>query len=675
MIERSPGEMDPCTAPALLFDANGVGQPADAAVAHSMADGDYAVAQLLDIPFPMWAARVDGALRWYNQRWLRLTGQTQVQQQADEWLATIHPDDRERCRAHWAQLLTMRQEATLEYRLRIADGTYRWMLETVAPSIDHDRIVAGFVGVCLDINDRHEREAALWRHVEHFRTLAEHANGMVSRHAPDGVYLYASEAAEHLIGYTPEELVGRWSYELVHPQDLPIVLRTHEALLAQTGAQSCAYRLLCKDGWYRWFETRWFAARDTTQAVVEIYAATRDITEQTQAEALLQTHAAHLRRAVYAAPLPVMIHADDGEVLLVNQVWTDLTGYTLHDLPTVADWSERAFGTRQPIGSDDIDQLYSLDRPLHEGEFVIRTQGGTLRSWDFHLVPIGPTHDGRRLVMRVALDVTDRRHAEREHAQLIAREQISRAEADVLREMDQLKSVFLANVSHDLRTPLHHIKGYASTLLRPHLAFDADTTQEYLRIVVDECDTLEQLISDLLDTSRLDSGKFALSIDSVDLGALARKAVARWQDVDDRRFTLEIPAELPPVPADGRRIQQVLDNLLTNIIHHTPPQTSATIAITTNRSEAIVSVVDNGPGISPEHLPRLFDRFYQAPSADRRSRGSGLGLFICKGIVEQHGGRIWVEMVPGAGTRFCFSLPRRYRNVRNVGTDAPAATH
>lgn len=293
---------------------------------------------------------------------------------------------------------------------------------------------------------------------------------------------------------------------------------------------------------------------------------------------------------------------------------------------------------------------------------------GMAHHFEGRLIPEPDASGAVVAVLAIMTDVTERKQSEADHALAVARAQVVHDEAEALRRLDRLKSEFLANVSHDLRTPLHHIKGFASTLIRPQISFDAATTREYLRIIIEECDTLERLISDLLDTSRLESGKFSLIIDSVDIGELVRKAVRRWQTMSDREFLVDVQGVPPPVPADPRRIQQVLDNLLANVVAHTPPQTSATVSVTMNRNELTVAVQDQGPGISPEHLPHLFDRFYQASSElDRRMRGSGLGLYISKGIVELHGGRMWFEQVPEGGLQFCFSLPRRHRKTKVLG--------
>ncbi|HZB94569.1 MAG TPA: ATP-binding protein [Herpetosiphonaceae bacterium] len=246
-------------------------------------------------------------------------------------------------------------------------------------------------------------------------------------------------------------------------------------------------------------------------------------------------------------------------------------------------------------------------------------------------------------VIGVASDITERSRAEEERL-----------------AFEQLKSDFIANISHDLRTPLHHIRGYASLLLQHGSNLDEETQQEFLQTISDSSEQLARLIADLLDASRINkTGALTIEIETMQIDALVRSVVQRWQTISSHQFKAIIPDYVPPVAADGVRIGQVLDNLLTNIVRHTPENTSAEIEIQVEETELLISAIDHGPGVGAEHLLHLFERFYQVdPRRDGQRRGTGLGLFICKWIVEQHGGRIWAEPTPGGGLTIRFTLPR-----------------
>jgi PAS domain S-box-containing protein len=256
-----------------------------------------------------------------------------------------------------------------------------------------------------------------------------------------------------------------------------------------------------------------------------------------------------------------------------------------------------------------------------------------------------PFHDETGAItgaIGVAMDITARKRADEER-----------------RAFEQLRTDFIANISHDLRTPLHHIKGYALLLLQRGSKLDDQTRQDFLQTISDASDQLTRLISDLLETSQNTTGDLKLQIKNIQLDKLVRSVAQRWRGISSHQFAALVPADVPSVPADRGRIEQVLDNLLTNVVRHTPEQTSAELSLEITNDELVISVIDHGPGVAAEHLPHLFERFYQVePSAGGPRRGSGLGLFICKRIIEQHGGRIWAEPTPETGTTVRFTLPR-----------------
>lgn len=232
-------------------------------------------------------------------------------------------------------------------------------------------------------------------------------------------------------------------------------------------------------------------------------------------------------------------------------------------------------------------------------------------------------------------------------------------QAAALREADRLKSLFISTITHELQSPLGFIKGYATTLLRPDAGFDERTRREFLQIISEESDSLSALIDDLLDLSRIEAGALTVEKQPVPLGKLLRRAVGRARVKPSQHdFVLQVPARLPTVEADPRRLEQVLRNLLDNAVKYSPEGGKITLSATLEGGSVVVSVADQGIGIPPEEQGRVFERFFRAAGAARVSRrGAGLGLSICRGVVEAHGGRIWLESRVGRGTTVHFSLP------------------
>lgn len=229
-----------------------------------------------------------------------------------------------------------------------------------------------------------------------------------------------------------------------------------------------------------------------------------------------------------------------------------------------------------------------------------------------------------------------------------------------LQEMERMRSEFLAMVSHDLHTPLTAIKGSMEVLL--HEGVGMELSRELLGIAQKNTDRLFRMVSDILDLARIEAGRFEIRYEPFDVVLGLRGAMDRLRRLAQDRdiaLTLHAPDGLPLVVADGLRMDQVFTNLLGNALKFTSPGGQIDVTVREIPTEIVVDLRDSGMGIPPEHLGRIFDRFYRVPlPAGERIEGSGLGLSICKAIVEEHGGRIWVESVVGQGSTFSFTLPK-----------------
>ncbi len=228
------------------------------------------------------------------------------------------------------------------------------------------------------------------------------------------------------------------------------------------------------------------------------------------------------------------------------------------------------------------------------------------------------------------------------------------------REAEELKSTFISVISHELKTPVALIKGYAGTLRREDAHWDEKTLREGLQIIEEESDKLSTLIDNLLDASRIQAGGLKLEMSDVMLPRLAQKVVSRLQTQTSRhRFQIEFPPNFPVVIGDAARLEAVFYNLVANAIKYSPQGGKVRVGGYFDEREVTVYVADQGVGIAREDQDRLFNPFSRVDSGlVRRAPGAGLGLYLCRAIVEAHGGRIWVESALEQGSTFYFSLPR-----------------
>lgn len=224
------------------------------------------------------------------------------------------------------------------------------------------------------------------------------------------------------------------------------------------------------------------------------------------------------------------------------------------------------------------------------------------------------------------------------------------------RKQAQFQKDFVSMITHELRTPLGFIKGYTTTLLRSDTEWDPKSRNEFLTIIDQETDKLQELIDNILDTARLQSGTMPISFQKIRIEPIIRDVKNSIETQHPgRKIECQLLNNIPPIEGDPRRLAQVFGNLITNAIKYAP---DASLLIKTHQRATGITIVfkDTGPGIPADELPHIFEKFFRGKES-RIKHGSGLGLFICRQIIRSHHGRLMVDSVPGRGTKFIIHLP------------------
>jgi two-component system phosphate regulon sensor histidine kinase PhoR len=251
-----------------------------------------------------------------------------------------------------------------------------------------------------------------------------------------------------------------------------------------------------------------------------------------------------------------------------------------------------------------------------------------------------------RLASRVGLVLSN--------AQLLAQE---RQTVERLRQLDSMKSDFVAVTSHELRTPLTSVVGFIKTLRRPDISLDRADIQEFLEIVDRQSERLTRLVEDLLLTARIESGTIDLQMDSVDIGRVLEESLDVFESAKER-VQLAVQPDLPSVVTDGYRLVQIARNLIENALKFSPEDSSVRVTVVRDGESILLEVADRGAGISAEDLPNVFERFHQVGDPlDRHVQGLGLGLYIVRNIVDALNGSIDVRSAVGEGSTFSVRLP------------------
>jgi PAS domain S-box-containing protein len=385
---------------------------------------------------------------------------------------------------------------------------------------------------------------------------------------------------------------------------------------------------------------------------VHLLGIVRDLSDRHLYQKALAESDRRLQWALQQAPIPIMIHSDDGQVIELNRAWQRISGYSLEDIPTLDAWAAASWD--RSSARNMLEQIYRggdglVGSPV---ELALQIKNGEIRRWLFYSAELGNMKNGRQARMISALDLTEWKAAEEQRNRAL-----TQAEA-----ANRSKDQFLATLSHELRTPLNAILGWIF-LMKQELV-KPEMQKEGLAVIERNARAQSNLIADLLDISRIVSGKLRLEPKSFNLLSCVEGAMDNVRlSADEKgiRVLCKMDASVPPdfvLYGDPVRLEQVLSNLLVNAIKFTPSNGSVEVSAELENSMVRLRVTDTGIGIEPEFLPCLFDRFSQADESLRKDRGLGLGLTISRHIVDLHGGRIFaVSDGPGKGSSFTIELP------------------
>jgi two-component system sensor histidine kinase KdpD len=381
------------------------------------------------------------------------------------------------------------------------------------------------------------------------------------------------------------------------------------------------------------------AAREGEQQTAALYGLSRDLAATRGIEALMAIAVRHIADVFRSQVAVLLPHREKG-LAPVSDVPDQL----------VVDGSEIAvarwvFEHGQPagLGTSTLPGASALYLPLKASRGVVGVLG--VRPPNRHdLDAPEQVHQLETFANQTAIAL--------ERAQLADEAQ----EAHTRAEGERLRNSLLSSVSHDLRTPLASITGAATTILDNGVRLDQPTQRELLESVRDEAERLNRIVDNLLDMTRLESGAVQLRREWHPLEEIVGAALRRLaRFVGDRKVTVSIPKDLPLVPVDDVLVEQLLVNLLDNALKYTKPDTPIRIIATGSSENVTVEVADRGPGLPRGEEDQVFEKFYRAAASG--ARGVGLGLAICRGIVEAHGGRIWAQNLPEGGVAFLFTLP------------------
>lgn len=582
---------------------------------------------------------------------------------------------------------------------------------SVAPIHDGEGGISGGVMVIRDVSERRkhvqvlrEAYAELDRRVAERTSALQQANAAlhetlalfrgVAESTPDLIFVknlqqcmvMANPATCRLFGRTEQELIGQRIADLIDDEDIARGVDEHDKRVLHSGRIERVEQVLKTPEGYRTFLSTKSPLRDVNGSIIGLITVATDITERKRIENDLREAQRFTQGLLDTAPLVLyLLDLDHGRIVFASGMVLQALGYEAEALRAMS-----THGLLELVHRDDRHSLMKHLRDYRDGEDGLRTVELRFRHHDGDwrwlycrerlFDPVART----RLVLGVAIDVTDRRQAERELEQLIDTEKRLRHEAE---RANRAKDEFLAVVSHELRSPLNALRGW-SFLLGNSNPVDANLLERAVQAIKRNVDHQARLIDDLLDTSRIMSGKLNLEhrplnlIETVNAAIEVVRPAAAAKRID---VVFDHPPGALSVEGDPARLHQVVVNLLSNAVKFTPEEGHiGIVAEVTPDDMARIAVTDTGVGIDAQFLPRLFQRFTQADSSTTRKHGGlGIGLALVRHLIELHGGCVTAESEGlNKGATFTVLLPLPQVRVATEslpsgaaaeGSDAPLA--
>jgi PAS domain S-box-containing protein len=596
------------------------------------------------IPVPAWSSRADGATDFVNQRWLDYTGISAEDALGWGWKVAYHPDDLDRNVEYWRSVLASPGEREVEGRLRRFDGTYRWFLFRVTPLRDESGTVVQWYGTCIDIEDRKRAADALRASELNFRLIVDSIPGLLCTSTAAGEVELVNKTLLNYTGKPLEELKD-WSV-VVHPGDLPAVTGLWNLSVATGHPFNVVVRIRRADGAYRWFHCRGLPSRDVAGRIVRWYNLLTDVEDRINAEEALRASENHLRLITETIPALVWRTTPDGEIDYVNRRVLEYTGKPLQDFGN-GQWL-------QLLHPDDVDSTIRIWRDnthtgnSHQVSYRLRRADGAYRWFDVRGEPLRDS-DGQVLQWYgICIDVEDRKRTEEALRNTHARLSVASQVATV--------GELAASIAHEVNQPLTAVVSNGNACLRwlsaqpPNLAKAVEAAE---RIVRDGKDAGEVVgrVRALFKRAAHEEIPLDLNEVIVEVLSLLRSETAK------RRVIVEtgLGQDLPPVTGDRVQLQQLILNLLLNGIEAMDPVTDRPkrLLIRSKREPddtVLVEIRDSGVGLKDPVT--VFDAFYTT-----KQNGMGMGLAICRSIVQAHNGRLWAASGDAPGATFCFTLP------------------
>ena len=604
-------------------------------------------------------------VRWVNPQVATIMGYTKqeiLDLKSEVMSHIMHPDDLAKMPAYFASLAEVPDGVALdiEYRMRQPSGEWRWFLGRKTPfTRNAEGRVVEILGTATDITDRKRAEEAQLASEHQLRQILDTMPPKIATTKPNGEVDYFNPQWSEYTGLAFDQLKGKGWKQVIHPEDVTEHVRLWRQSIQTSLPFEFESRLRRADGEYRWHISRAVPLKGESGQITMWVGSNADVHDMKQAEVAVHVSENRYRRLFEAAKDGILIlDSNHGKIVDVNPFMSDLLGYSREEFIGKEMWEIGLF--RDKSTNEAAVRGLQESGYLRYEHMPLVTKAG--RQVQVEIVANVYQEDQQKVIQCNIRNITERSHME----------DLLRSQAVEMSDLHRRKDEFLAMLSHELRSPLAPIANAVQLLsLQPET--ETLIHKKARDIIERQLGQLKHLVDDLLEVSRITTGRVQLRKERVTVNRIVQGAVETARPlIEQRGHTLTVTILPPPIwlDADPSRLEQVIVNLLTNAAKYTEEGGQIHLTAQMEGSECVLRVRDNGVGISPTLLPRIFDLFTQAErSLDRSQGGLGIGLALVQRLTELHGGTVEVQSVLGQGSEFIVRLPLHGDEKRVIAGD------
>lgn len=588
------------------------------------------------VPVFIWMSTPDKNCNFFNKAWLNFRGKTFEEEAGYGWTNGVHPNDIDNCLAIYNGGFDTQKEFYMEYRMLRYDGEYRWISDNGVPRFTSDGIFEGFIGACMDVHERIEFEEKLKESESRLRMAAYSGELGTWDFNPENEIITWDASSRELFGVSSDEM---FTLELmlskIHPDDLKITTKRIQQAINPDLEKNfdTAFRVVgLPDQKLRWIHAKGKATFDDNSTLIRFSGTVLDITEKKIALEELQESEQRYRFLANAMPQLVWTGDANGNLDYFNDFVNKFSGLEYQQLLNG--------GWLSIVHPDDRDENLELwSQSIKTGnpflfEHRFKRFDGVYR-WQLSRAVALKDDEGKiQLWVGTSTDIDD------------------------LKKHEEQKNDFIKMANHELKTPVTTIKGYIQLLLKTHAESKDQLLVNSLTTVDKQVSKLTNLVSDLLDITKIERGSLPLNEEIFNIGDLVLDTIKDMGAAMPTHTIIFDKNDQVSVFADRDRISQVLINLFTNAFKYSPNATEINVRMQFEDNFIVVSIQDYGIGIAPQDQQKIFERFYRVSGKDEKTfPGFGIGLFIVNEIITLHNGKLWVDSKKDEGATFYFSLP------------------